>query len=337
MTHTGRLSPQLLRRLLWLLLLPVALLSLQVGPVALSPEQLLHPGSRDFLILFDLRLPRLLLSLVAGALLALTGASIQALFRNPLADPGLIGISAGAALAAVGVLVFGGGWLLGGLGSILVPLAAFAGGLMVTALVARIARTPQGVSVTTMLLAGMALNSIAGAGIGIMKYFSDALSLRQVSFWLLGDLHSSGWHSTLLLSALALPVLALLLREGQQLNLLLLGERQARLLGVVTDRLHRRLVLLVALGVGAVVSLAGLIGFVGLVVPHLVRLLCGPDNRELLPLSALLGALLLTLADIMARTLVSPAELPIGIVTALIGGPFFLMMILYRQRGRLWF
>jgi iron complex transport system permease protein len=158
--------------------------------------------------------------------------------------------------------------------------------------------------------------------------------LRQVTFWLLGNLHSTDWNSALLLLVFGGPVLLLLLREGQQLNLLLLGESQARLLGVVTSRLRRRLVLLVALGVGTVVSLGGLIGFIGLVVPHLVRLLCGPDNRALLPLSGLLGALLLTLADILARLLVSPAELPIGIVTALIGGPFFLFMILYRQRGR---
>jgi len=337
MTHSGRLSPQLLHRALWLLLPPVMLLSLLVGPVSLAPDQLLTPDSRDFLILFELRLPRLLLSLFAGALLALTGAAIQALFRNPLADPGLIGISAGAALAAVALLVFGGHWLLSGVGPVLVPLAAFAGGLLVTALVARIARTPQGISVTTMLLAGIALNSIAAAAIGVMKYFSDELSLRQVTFWLLGNLHRTDWSSALLLMALALPVLALLLREGQQLNLLLLGEQQARLLGVATHRLQRRLVLLVALGVGAVVSLGGLIGFVGLVVPHLVRLLCGPDNRALMPLSALLGALLLTLADVLSRLLVSPAELPIGIVTALVGGPFFLVMILVRQRGRLWF
>ncbi|ANG64908.1 iron ABC transporter [Marinobacterium aestuarii] len=328
------MSAHRLGLLLWLLLLPVVLISLWVGPVSLSSDALLQPGSRDWLILFELRLPRLVMSLAAGAILAITGASIQALFRNSLADPGLIGISAGAALAAVAVLVFGGAWLLGPFGPVLVPLAAFAGGLLVTALVLRIARTPRGVSVTTMLLAGIALNSIAAAAIGVMKYFSDELSLRQVTFWLLGNLHSTDWGSALLLLAIGGPVLLLLLREGQQLNLLLLGESQARLLGVVTSRLRRRLVLLVALGVGTVVSLGGLIGFIGLVVPHLVRLLCGPDNRALLPLSALLGALLLTLADILARLLVSPAELPIGIVTALIGGPFFLLMILYRQRGR---
>lgn len=330
-----RMPARQLGLLLGVLLLPVALVSLWVGPISLSPVQLLQPGSRDWLVLFELRMPRLVMSLAAGAVLAMTGASIQALFRNPLADPGLIGISAGAALAAVAVLVFGGAWLLGPLAAVLVPLAAFVGGVLVTALVVRIARTPQGVSVTTMLLAGIALNSIAAAGIGVMKYFSDELSLRQVTFWLLGNLHSTDWHSALLLVACAIPVLWLLWRESQQLNLLLLGEAQARLLGVMTGRLRRRLVLLVALGVGTVVSLGGLIGFIGLVVPHLVRLLCGPDNRALLPLSALLGALLLTLADILARVLVSPAELPIGIVTALIGGPFFLMMILYRQRGGL--
>ncbi len=318
--------------LLWLLLPPIMLASLWVGPVSLSFDALLQPGSRDWLILFELRLPRLLMSLAAGAVLAITGASIQALFRNSLADPGLIGISAGAALAAVAVLVFGGRWLLGPLGPVLVPLAAFVGGLVVTALVLHIARTPRGVSVTTMLLAGIALNSIAAAAIGVMKYFSDELSLRQVTFWLLGNLHSTDWNSALLLLAIGGPVLLLLLREARQLNLLLLGEAQARLLGVVTSRLRGRLVLLVALGVGTVVSLGGLIGFIGLVVPHLVRLLCGPDNRALLPLSALLGALMLTLADILSRLLVSPAELPIGIVTALIGGPFFLFMILYRQR-----
>ncbi|WP_299202239.1 iron ABC transporter permease [uncultured Amphritea sp.] len=316
--------------ILWFMLLLAMLLSLTTGPVALDLTEVFD-GSVASQVFWQLRLPRLLLTLLAGALLAITGAAAQALFRNPLADPGLIGISAGAALSAGAMMVLLGGsvYLLGGL---MLPLAAFAGGVLTTLLVARLSVTLQGVSVTNMLLCGIAINAIALAGLGGLKYLAADQQLRQLSFWLLGSLNHSRWQDLLVLLVAAVPVLWLLPRYGEKLNLLLLGEQQASLLGLDVLRCKRVMILLIALGVGAVVALTGIIGFVGLVVPHLVRLLTGPDNRRLLPLSGLLGALLLTVADIISRLLVSPAELPVGIVTALVGGPFFLLLLTRRKR-----
>lgn len=316
--------------ILWFMLLLAMLLSLTTGPVALDLAEVFD-GSVASQVFWQLRLPRLLLTLLAGALLAITGAAAQALFRNPLADPGLIGISAGAALSAGTVMVLMGSsvYLLGGL---MLPLAAFAGGVLTTLLVARLSVTLQGVSVTNMLLCGIAINAIALAGLGGLKYLAADQQLRQLSFWLLGSLNHSRWQDLLVLMLAAVPVLWLLPRYGEKLNLLLLGEQQASLLGLDVLRCKRVMILLIALGVGAVVALTGIIGFVGLVVPHLVRLLTGPDNRRLLPLSGLLGAVLLTVADIISRVLVSPAELPVGIVTALVGGPFFLLLLTRRKR-----
>ncbi len=320
-------------RWLWplLILLPLAIIgSLTTGPVELTLSALSGEGLAGQ-VFWQLRLPRLLLTLCCGALLAITGAAAQSLFRNPLADPGLIGVSAGAALSAALVMVLLGSYL-SLLGGFIIPLAAFLGGVGTTLLVSRLAVTLQGVSVTTMLLCGIAINAIAAAGLGGLKYLADDQVLRQLSFWLLGSLNHSRWQDLLVLWVVALPVLGLLPRYGQKLNLLLLGESQARLLGLDVVRCKRVIVTLIALGVGSVVALTGIIGFVGLVVPHLVRLMFGPDNRRLLPLSALLGAVLLTLADVLSRVLVAPAELPVGVVTALVGGPFFLLMLLHRRR-----
>ncbi|UTW03512.1 iron ABC transporter permease [Amphritea atlantica] len=315
---------------LWLSLIVSVLFSLTTGPVALDLRGIFDDSVASQ-VFWQLRLPRLLLTLLAGALLAITGAAAQSLFRNPLADPGLIGISAGAALCAGVMMVLLGSsvYLLGGL---MLPLAAFAGGVLTTLLVARLSVTLQGVSVTNMLLCGIAINAIALAGLGGLKYLAADQQLRQLSFWLLGSLSHSRWQDLLVLLAAAVPVLWLLPRYGQKLNILLLGEQQAGLLGLDVVRCKRVMILLIALGVGAVVALTGIIGFVGLVVPHLVRLLTGPDNRRLLPLSGLLGAVLLTVADIVSRLLVSPAELPVGIVTALVGGPFFLLLLTRRKR-----
>jgi len=328
------LSPTAVRLLLLPALFLVSLVSLNHGALDLGLQAWLEPGSDQGRVLYQLRLPRLLLSLFAGALLATTGAAAQALFRNPLADPSLIGVSAGASLAVVALMVLAGRWLVEHrLDPLVLPLAAFVGGLAATMLVVRLSRTLSGISVTTLLLTGMAINAIAIAGIGALKYLSDSQTLRQASFWLLGNLNAEGWEPVLVLMAIAFPVLLLLGRKGRELNLLLLGVSQAQLLGVDVQGLQRRLVLLCALGVGAVVAFGGLISFVGLIVPHLIRLLCGPDNRHLLPHCALFGALFMVLADLLSRMLVSPAELPVGILTALVGGPFFLFVLVYRLRS----
>ena len=214
------------------------------------------------------------------------------------------------------------------------PLAAFLGGMLVTFLVIRIARNASGISSLTLLLTGIAINTIAGAGIAGLKYLSDSMTLRQVTFWLMGNVQAASWWAVLLLLIISIVFVPVLVRHAGTLNILLLGEQQALLLGVDVEKTQRRLVVITALIVGAVVSMVGLIGFVGLVVPHLVRLINGPDNRFLLPMSFLSGALLLLIADLVARNVAAPAELPIGLITALIGGPVFLFMITYRQRER---
>lgn len=328
-------------------LLALALwLSLALGPVSLPLGDTLRAALRlagmplapagleqAELILGQIRLPRTLLGLAVGAVLALSGVAMQGLFRNPLADPGLVGVSSGAALGAAVAIV--GGAALGGLPENIAPYllsaCAFAGGLGVTALVYRLGRRDGQTSVVTMLLAGIALNALAFACIGLFTYLADDATLRTLTFWNLGSLNGASyarlWPLLLITGAVALW----LPRRAKALNALLLGESEARHLGFEVEKLKRELVLCTALGVGAAVAAAGLIGFIGLVVPHLVRLVAGPDHRVLLPASALAGASLLLFADLAARLVLAPAEMPIGIVTALIGAPFFLYLLL---RGR---
>ncbi|WP_372742450.1 FecCD family ABC transporter permease [Neptunomonas sp.] len=319
----------------WVLLPVLMLLSLLNGSAVLSLSDIWEGRDLSRRILYELRLPRVLLVMLSGGLLAIAGAVVQALFRNPLADPGLIGVSGGAALAAVAWQVVASAALGSGIWvSAGTPLAAFAGGMLVTFFVIRIARNTSGISALTLLLTGIAINAIAGAGIAGLKYLSDSMTLRQVTFWLMGNVQGASWWAVLMLLLISVIFVPVLIRHAVRLNLLLLGEQQALLLGIDVEKTQRRLVLITALMVGAVVSMVGLIGFVGLVVPHLVRLVNGPDNRFLLPMSFLLGALLLLLADLVARIIAAPAELPIGLITALIGGPVFLFMIAYQQRGR---
>jgi iron complex transport system permease protein len=288
-------------------------------------------------VVLTLRLPRALLAMAVGAGLAIAGAALQGLFRNPLADPTLIGVSNGAAVCAVATIVLGGpllGQLGGALRPLTLPLAAFLGGLLVTLAVQRIATRDGQVQVATMLLAGIAINAMALAGISTFIFISDDQQLRELSFWMMGSFAGVTWPT--LLPALVLILLPLLLlpRLARALNALLLGEAEAHYLGIPVDRAKRRIVILAALVTGAGVALSGVIGFVGLVTPHLVRLLIGPDHRYLLPASALLGGCLMLLADMAARTLVLPAELPIGILTACFGGPFFLWLLARRGSGQ---
>ena len=340
------LAPRFLFAALGLLLALALWLSLALGPVSLPLGDTLQALLRLFgvplqgegllqaeLILGQIRLPRTLLGLAVGAVLALSGVAMQGLFRNPLADPGLIGVSSGAALGAAVAIV--GGTLLGGLPAGLEPyllsLCAFLGGLGVTALVYRLGRRDGQTHVATMLLAGIALTALAGAAIGLFTYLADDATLRSLTFWNLGSLNGASYARLWPLLLVTVGVALWLPRRARALNALLLGESEARHLGFDVERLKRELVFCTALGVGAAVAAAGLIGFIGLVVPHLVRLLVGPDHRLLLPASALAGASLLLFADLAARLLLAPAELPIGIVTALLGAPFFLYLLL---RGR---
>ncbi|PTQ66564.1 iron ABC transporter permease [Pseudomonas sp. GV071] len=331
---------------LGLLLALALLLSLALGPVSLPLLDTFKGALRVFgapiggaeleqaeLIIGQIRMPRTLLGLAVGAVLALSGVAMQGLFRNPLADPGLVGVSSGAALGAAMAIV-GGAWL-GGLPDAIAPyllsVSAFAGGLVVTALVYRLGSRNGQTSVSTMLLAGIALTALAGAVIGLFTYLADDATLRTLTFWNLGSLNGASYSRLWPLLVVTIAVGLWLPKRAKALNALLLGESEARHLGFEVERVKRELVFCTALGVGAAVAAAGMIGFIGLVVPHLVRLLVGPDHRVLLPASALAGAALLLFADVLARMALAPAELPIGIVTALIGAPFFLYLLL---RGR---
>ncbi len=330
--------------LLGVMLAVATALSLALGPVSISVQDLAKVLARNLgfavtstpaleqaqLIVSQIRLPRALLGLTVGAVLALSGVAMQGLFRNPLADPGLIGVSSGAALGAAVAIV--GGAMLGGMPAAWSPyilsVCAFAGGLTVTALVYRLGRRDGQTHVATMLLAGIALAALAGAAIGLFTYLADDATLRSLIFWNLGSLNGASYARLWPLLLITLAVAVWLPRRAKALNALLLGESEARHLGFAVEKLKRELVFCTALGVGAAVAAAGMIGFIGLVVPHILRLAVGPDHRILLPASALAGASLLLFADLAARLMLAPAELPIGIVTALIGAPFFLYLLL---------
>jgi len=284
-------------------------------------------------VLYAIRAPRVLAAFAVGAALAAGGAAMQSLFRNPLADPGLLGVSSGAALAAVSVIVLGERvmhivppdlrpWLL--------PLAAFLGGLCSTVVVYRIAARNGMALVGTLLLAGIAINALTSAGIGLLVFVADDQQLRTLIFWTMGGFGAVTWTAilpALLVLAISVPTL---LPAAHLLDALALGEREAGHVGGDVERLKRRLVAQVALAVGAGVAISGIVGFVGLIAPHIVRLLLGPSHRTLLPAAALFGGAFLVLADALARVMVSPAELPIGVLTALVGGPFFLWLLASR-------
>ena len=328
-------------------LLAAVLLSLGLGAVAIEVGEIIAIlagalgldlsegiGRREEMVLLAIRLPRVLLGLLAGAALALSGAVLQGLFRNPLADPALIGVSMGAALAAVAAIVLGGALtaiLPPGTRHLLLPAAAFLGGLLTTLAVYKIADRDGHTDVATLLLAGIAMNAVASAGIGLLIFLSDDQQLRDLSFWLLGSLGGNSWSRILPVVPFVLGPLILLPLLARHLNALALGEREALHLGFDVERTKRLIVVLAAMATGATVALTGVIGFVGLVVPHLIRLLAGPNHRTLLPAAILLGATLMLLADLSARLVVLPAELPIGILTSLIGGPFFVWLLVRRR------
>ena len=308
------------------------------------------------MILAEIRIPRLLLGLMVGAGLAICGAVMQGLFRNPMADPGLLGVSSGAALGAVLTIVLGGAlfdmlgsrlggmlgdplgaparWPIEAVDPWLLPAMAFVGGVASILVVHRLSVVNGKTDIATMLLAGIAVNAITGAGIGLLSYIADDAQLRDLIFWSLGSLEITDRRKLLVALVFIVPALLWLPRYGPALNANLLGEREAGHLGVEMEKIKRQLIVLVALVVGISVSLSGVIGFVGLVVPHLIRILTGPDHRLLLPASALFGATLLIGADIVARTAVAPAEIPIGIITAILGGPFFLWLLMRFHHAR---
>jgi iron complex transport system permease protein len=316
------------------------------GAYAISTHQLLQllwsPAlaggemSPEHLVFVNIRLPRLILAVAAGAGLGIAGALMQGLFRNPLADPGLIGVSSGAALAAGITIVLGAVYfpeLPRKLGSWTLVLMAFVGGLTVTGLIYGLAQGSGTTNIALMLLAGIAINSLAGAGLGFLSFLANDEQLRSIQFWLLGSLGGARWSAVGLVFATSLIACCAALMMARPLNALVLGEAQAVMLGVNVERVKKLCILITALAVGCVTATTGIIGFVGLVAPHVMRLLVGSDHRLVLPGSALLGASLVLLADAVARTIAKPAELPLGVLTAFLGVPFFLIL-LRMQRGK---
>lgn len=314
----------------------ISFLALAIGPVSIGAGDIaaaLWPAEnlpRDAQIVQQIRLPRMMLGLCVGAVLGVCGAALQSLFRNPLADPGIIGVSSGAALAAGLVIVTGNSLapgFMGWAGIYALPLGAFAGSMIAIVSIYALSQRAGTTSSASLILAGIAINAMAGAALGYLTFLSSDNQLRQLTFWTLGSLGRITWESLLPVTILMGVAVALTLRMAAQLNTYLLGEREAGHLGLNVEAMKKKLIVLGALGVGSAVAVTGIIGFVGLAAPHIIRLFAGADHRIVLPGSALLGALLVMSADLIARTAVAPAELPIGVLTSALGGPFFLWLL----------
>ncbi|MBC2595758.1 iron ABC transporter permease [Ruficoccus amylovorans] len=333
--------------LIGLCTLAISLVSLNTGTVELTTSETTSvlayrlglssekPGILADTVVWDLRLPRIVLALAVGAGISLAGAAMQGLFRNPLADPGIIGVSSGAATGGVIAILFGGLFAASwpGFTQYALPICAMAGGVGTTFLIYRLSNIGGRTHIATMLLTGIAVNAISGALIGfVVTRFADDTQIRTITFWTLGSLAGANWHSALLVSGLTLLGAIWVLSQWRSLNAFLLGEAEAFQLGISVQRVKSGLIFVTAAMVGITVAACGIIGFVGLVVPHMIRLSLGPDHRWLLPGSVILGGAVMVLADLGARTLVAPAELQIGILTALIGGPFFLGLLLSAKR-----
>jgi iron complex transport system permease protein len=333
------------RRLAWTFALLIgatvvaALLSIAIGahaiPLPKIPAILIGavPTDRDTLVVLSIRLPRAVATLLVGASLAVSGVLMQGLFRNPLADPGLLGVSSGAALAAAAVIVLGDRLAGGALPFEALPIAAFGGAVLATLLLALAGRRAGRTDTGAVLLAGIAFAALANAALGLLVYVADDRQLRDLTFWTLGSFGGVGWGRLMISAPLLLAPVLLAPLLGPAFDALAFGEAEAHHMGIRVERVKRIAIAATALGVGAAVATVGIVGFVGMVVPHGVRLTIGPSHRALLPASALAGALLTLAADLTARTIVAPAELPIGILTALVGAPVFLHLVARRRGG----
>jgi ABC-type Fe3+-siderophore transport system permease subunit len=285
--------------------------------------------SADHAIFFGVRLPRVLMGMVVGAVLASVGAALQALVRNPLAEGGILGISGGGALGAIVAMVL---FSRTAAADAIVPLVAFGAALLSTLAVYRLARIEGGLEPLTLLLVGVIFNAFWGAAIMLVNSVVNFYYARTVLFWLMGSLEAPSYREVAIVAALGLAGFALLMARARDLNLLSLGDEAAAELGVEVDSLRRVVFFSTSVMIGAAVSVSGIISFVGLIVPHMLRLAFGADHRLLLPASLVGGAAFLVLTDLVARVAIAPAELPVGAITALCGGPFFIYML--RREGR---
>lgn len=320
-------------------------LSLTVGAVSLNFADIVNGwlGSASNIntmqnyVLFELRLPRTITAVLVGAGLAAAGVCTQGLFRNPLADPSLIGVSSGSAFGAVLVIVLGSQWAdmadNAWLEPLLLPMAAFVGGMLASLVVYNVASNQHGTDTALLLLAGVAINAICGAATGLLTYIANDNQLRDLTFWSMGSVAKNDWSMLMVSGPIIVICSGLLLPYRSALNSLLMGENVAQHIGFEVAKIKRYLILLCSIIVGASVAISGVILFVGLVVPHILRSLLGPDHRLLLPAAMFLGAILVLIADIFSRSIIAPAELPIGLFMSLLGGPFFLFLLI-KQRSR---
>lgn len=320
------------------------LFSLSIGAVSIPVKDvvvtLLHKiglfttvevDSMHDIVLSSIRFPRVFMTMMIGAALGISGAALQGLFRNPLVESSLIGVSGGAASGVVLLIVFGGSFILAKDGLIynsLLPITAFAGGVLATFLVLRLSSQSGKTNIAVLVLVGVAINALAGSIIGLSIFYADENQLRTFTFWTLGDLGGATAEKLLIAAPLLAGSIVVLLFHSNTLNAVALGEAEAYHMGVDVERTKRKIVFFSALAVGVSVSLSGIIGFIGLVIPHLIRVLFNSDNRLVLPASVIGGAWLLIVADVIARTIVAPAELPIGVMTGLIGAPFFIALLM---------
>jgi iron complex transport system permease protein len=322
------------------LLVIVLLLAIAFGAVAIRPSEMFsslkhffqgrQPASIYEGVFIQLRLPRVLLCAITGAILAVSGVLMQGLFRNPIVEPGLAGTSAGAAFGASFIFVMAPKMspaLKSVTGPLLVPIFAFAGALLATYLVYSLAKNSSRISIISLLLVGIAINAIGLSGTGFMTYIARDPQARSITFWNLGTFTGANWLQVFIVGGVATIIFILTVRYSKQLNALLLGEEEATYLGVDTSRLKRRIMILNTAMVAVATAFVGVIAFMGLIVPHILRLLIGSDNKRLLPAAMIVGALLLTLADMGARLLLAPAEMPIGIITSLVGAPVFIILL----------
>ncbi|MFD2261563.1 FecCD family ABC transporter permease [Lacibacterium aquatile] len=327
---------QLATGFLVVLILLVGLASLAIGATQVPLERviatLLGTGeARDDLVVLTLRLPRIVAALFVGAGMGIAGAAMQGLYRNPLADPGLIGVSSGAALGAIATIVLGAKYMQY-FGVWAVPFGAILGALAATFLTQAIGAVRRGEGRTaSLLLGGIAINALVGVVIGILTFIADDRQLRDLTFWTMGNVGRADWSGIgIVIGALSIGSFVII-RQARALDAIALGESGARHLGVDISGMRNRIILATALMVGTATAFCGMIGFVGIVVPHLVRMTLGPGHRHLLPLSALGGALLLLTADLAGRNIAAPLELPVGLMTGAIGAPFFLWLLTRRQ------
>jgi iron complex transport system permease protein len=329
--------------LFFLISIPVCMIwSLQTGAISIELHELLkqflftsmdNSSQLQWNVITQIRLPRLLMTFITGMGLAASGVIMQAICRNPLADPGLIGISSGATVFAALTFLLASSWALPtSFIQYILPIMAFTGAILVSVIIFNMAQTERGINTILLILAGVALNAIGGMLLGLLSYLSDDATLRLITFWTMGSYAGSGWSQLFIASfgiALALGAFWFL---RLPLTLMLSGESEARHLGVKTTRVKTISLFAVAIATGCAVCFTGIVGFVGLVTPHICRLIVGPDVRRLLPVASLSGGLLVLMADAIARTIIIPAELPVGIITALLGAPFFIYLLMRQKK-----